>query len=329
MSRFLLLFVLSLTLSVSASEPIQLSNDSNAADFHQELNALEADLNELTIKFEQSTLDNRMAIEQSILEIKNFESSIVANNDVQKEIIALIDEVKKLNDSKSDLELDIGTDYPYVFTVSISIFASVFITWLLLKRDVNQNHNKLIREFRQKWVNDFRDTVSKYVDIASQIEVFQKNNISFYMTRNILIELRYDLDEKLREIENNNEIPEGHPKVIARLNANRDFSKYTENENTEYYLRKNEEYLKLISSAKILESKLLLLLKPEFSEKDLLDEKVFLAIEELKRILHSPQGRHGIIDYTALAYRSEQLLEATRYLLKTEWDRIKNLEDYH
>ncbi len=82
----------------------------------------------------------------------------------------------------------------------------------------------------------------------------------------------------------------------------------------------------MISSAKILESKLLLLLKPDFTERDKLDKDVFNAINNLKCALHSPQGRHGVINEGTLNIYSEDLLKTTKYLLKNEWNRIKTLE---
>lgn len=322
MFRVVLLFLFSVT--VSASEPTQLLNESDIENFQKELNGLQTNLNELSLKIEQSAISNSKAIEQSHLAIDKLGNTITAQSDSQKELIALLDEVKQINEQQTDLQFAIETDVPYVITVSLSIFASVFLTWLLLRRDLNRSHNRLVREFRQKWVNDFRDTVSAYVDIASQIETFQKNNISFYLTRHNLIELKNDFDEKLLEIETKNLLK--HPKVIAKLTAQREFEQYTSDEKTEYYKTKNAEYLKLLSSAKILESKLLLLLKPDFSEEDQLDKAVFFAISNLKGILHSPQGRHGIVDYSALSQYSENLLKDTQYLLKTEWERIKHLD---
>jgi hypothetical protein len=323
MLRVVLLFVFSAI--VSASEPTQLSNEISIESFQKEINGLKTNLDSLSLKVEQTAVNNKSSIKESQLAIDKLGSTVIAQTDSQKELVSVLNEIKKINKSQADLQFAIETDVPYVVTVSMSILASVFITWLLLRRDLNANHNRLIKEFRQKWVNDFRDTVSAYVDIASQIETFQKNNTSFYLSRHYLIELKNDFDEKLLEIEAQDLLI--HAKIQAKLAAQRDFKQYTCDEKTEYYQDKNTEYLKLISSAKILESKLLLLLKPDFREEDRLDKNVFEAIDELKGILHSPQGRHGIIDYGALAHYSEKLLTATQYLLKTEWDRIKKLDE--
>ncbi|MFA0893597.1 hypothetical protein [Vibrio cholerae] len=323
MLRIVLLFVFSAV--VGASEPTELLHENSIENFQKELHGLKTNLDKLSLKVEQTAINNDSSIKESQLAIEKLASTIIAQRDSQQELVSVLNEIKKINRSQTDLKFEVETDVPYVITVSISIFASVLITWLLLRRDLNANHNRLIKEFRQKWVNDFRDTVSAYVDIASQIETFQKNNISFYISRHHLIELKNDFDEELRKIE----VQElsTHEKVRAKLAAQRDFEQHTSDEKTNYYQDKNTEYLKLISSAKILESKLLLLLKPDLREDDKLDKDVFDAINDLKRILHSPQGRHGIVDYNALGLYSEKLLTATQYLLKTEWDRIKNLDE--
>lgn len=323
MLRAVLLFVFSAV--VGASEPTQLLNESSIENFQKELRELKANLESLSLKVEQTAINNDSSIEESQLAIDKLGSTIIAQRDSQQELVSVLNDIKKINKSQTDLQFAIETDVPYVITVSISIFVSVFITWLLLRRDLNANHNRLIKEFRQKWVNDFRDTVSAYVDIASQIETFQKNNISFYLIRHSLIELKNDFDEKLLEIEAQE--LSIHDKVRAKLAAQRDFEQHTSDEKTEHYQEINAEYLKKISSARILESKLLLLLKPDFRKEDKLDENVFEAINELKGVLHNPQGRHGIVDYGALDLYSEKLLKATQYLLKTEWDRIKELDE--
>uniref|UniRef100_UPI003F58C436 hypothetical protein n=1 Tax=Vibrio cholerae TaxID=666 RepID=UPI003F58C436 len=312
MLRIVLLFVFSAV--VGASEPTELLHENSIENFQKELHGLKTNLDKLSLKVEQTAINNDSSIKESQLAIEKLASTIIAQRDSQQELVSVLNEIKKINRSQTDLKFEIETDVPYVITVSISIFASVLITWLLLRRDLNANHNRLIKEFRQKWVNDFRDTVSAYVDIASQIETFQKNNISFYISRHHLIELKNDFDEELRKIE----VQElsTHEKVRAKLAAQRDFEQHTSDEKTNYYQDKNTEYLKLISSAKILESKLLLLLKPDLREDDKLDKDVFDAINDLKRILHSPQGRHGIVDYNALGLYSEKLLTATQYCSK-------------
>ncbi|MCS6100261.1 hypothetical protein [Shewanella baltica] len=322
MLRVVLLFIFSAV--VGASEPTQSLNENSIENFQKELHGLKTNLDNLSLKVEQTAINNDSSIKESQLVVEKLGSTIAAQHESQQELVSVLNEIKKINKSQTDLQFAIETDVPYVITVSMSIFASVFITWLLLRRDLNANHNRLIKEFRQKWVNDFRDTVSAYVDIASQIETFQKNNTSFYLSRHYLIELKNDFDESLREINAKGLL--NHEKVKAKLAAQRDFEQHTLDEKTDYYQGKNTEYLKLISSAKILESKLLLLLKPDFRDEDRLDKNVFEAINELKGILHSPQGRHGIVDYVALEHYSEKLLTATQYLLKTEWDRIKELD---
>jgi hypothetical protein len=296
--------------------------EQNVQEVRSEILEVNNALEVLNKKVDISINENGKLIEDNRQLLRVLNVSINSQNNNQKKFVEILNELKKVKEKTTDLEFKIATDVPYVITVALSILASVFITWLLLRRDSNSSHNRLVKEFRQKWVNDFRDTTSSYVDIVSQIETFQQNNIDYYLTRHSLIELRKEFDEKIVKIEKKD--LEIHHAAGAKLNAKRGLEKFTKDEKTDHYQLKNSEYLKLLSGAKILESKLMLLLKPEFSEEDALDEAVFDAMTELKDYVHSPQGRHGIISNGSLAILSEKLLKTTQLLLKTEWDRIKD-----
>lgn len=319
MFRLVLLLLFSCNVIASQEDVVI---EQNVQEIREKLLEVNGSFNDLNKKVDVAISENEKLIDDNRQLLHVLNVSIDSQNMNQKKFVEILNELKKVKEKTTDLEFKIATDVPYVITVSLSILASVFITWLLLQRDSNSSHNRLVKEFRQKWVNDFRDTTSSYVDIVSQIETFQQNNIDYYLTRHSLIELRNEFDERIIKIEKKD--LEIHHAVRAKLNAKRRLEEFTKNEKTEYYQSKNAEYLKLLSGAKILESKLMLLLKPEFSEGDALDKAVFDAMKKLMDYVHSPHGRHGIINNGSLAILSEQLLKATQLLLKTEWDRIKD-----
>lgn len=252
-------------------------------------------------------------------------NEIVKNHAAQQEkFVAVINEVRAFKEQKTDLDFSISTDWPYVISVVLSIILSAFVTWLLLRKDAKSNHIRLVKEFRQEWVNDFRNTVAAYIDIVSQIQAFQQSNTDFQVTRSILNEIANELEEKKIEIENKN--ISRIEKVRQKLNASRELSEETKVEHTKEYQAKYREYLTLLSQSKILSSKLHLLLKPEFGDSDEKDEAVSSALITIEQYLNNPNTRYKTMAHDSLVHYSQILLSATRKLLKSEWDRIKNLD---
>ena len=198
MFRFLLLILFSCSV-IASQEDTKIYAD--VLEIQEKLLATNSYFDALNNKVESAITENGKLIEENSRLVNELNLTINSQNKSQVKFVELLSDLKKVKEKTTDLEFEIATDVPYVITVALSILASVLITWLLLRRDSNSSHNRLVREFRQKWVNDFRDTICSYVDIASQIETYQKNNLSFYLSRHSLIKLREQLDEKLNEID--------------------------------------------------------------------------------------------------------------------------------
>jgi hypothetical protein len=164
---FRLIFLLFISFNVIASQD-SIVVEKNVTEIHEKLLVINHHIDLLNKKVDIAVNDNVKLIEANQQFLHGLNSSINAQNINQQNLVELFNELKQVKEKTTDLEFKIATDVPYVITVVLSIVASVFITWLLLQRDSNSSHNRLVKEFRQKWVNDFRDTTSSYVDIVSQ-----------------------------------------------------------------------------------------------------------------------------------------------------------------
>jgi hypothetical protein len=296
--------------------------EQSVQDIRENLLDVNSSFDKLNIKVEETVNENKKFIKESQELLHAVNVSVNSQNNNQIKFVEILNEVKKIKEKSTDLEFSIATDAPYVISVILSILASVVITWLLLNKDANIGHKRLIKEFRQKWVNDFRDTTTLYIDLINQIQTFQQNNISFYITRNSLIEIKNDFNENKNDI--NALDVDLREKVKRKLKATREFEAELKAEHSTEYIAKNSEYLELLSKVKVLDSKLSLLLKPEFTEKDVKDKDVFDAMTALRAYVDSPSTRNGIMNHETLIHYSDNLLKSTQKLLKSEWDRIRN-----
>lgn len=283
---------------------------------------LQVDLKELDSRVSKALEANQSLVSQGN-ELINKATELVTNQTKkQDEFALLLNEVKQFKESKTDLEFSIATDKPYVISVVLSILLSALVTWMLLRKDATAGHKRLIKEFRQSWVNDFRDTVSNYLDKIVQVQAFQQNNINFKITRNALISIRNEFDEKKKEIDAKDIAL--IDKVKEKLAVTRMYERELKKEFDKNYQSKNNEYLALLSSTKVLSSKLHLLLKPTFEEKDVRDKRVYDALTQIEDYLNNPYTRHSVMNHDVLVHYNQELLMSTQELLKSEWDKIKD-----
>ncbi|MDH5927918.1 hypothetical protein L8S13_16510, partial [Vibrio lentus] len=310
----LLLFLFSLT--ANALENKQLLNKNNIEFFQENLNGLEANLNEFISTVEQSTINNSKAIEQNYVAIDKLGNTLIVQSDSQRELIELLNEVKQIKEPQADLQFAIETDVPYVITVSLSIFASIIITWLLLRKDLNRSHNRLIKEFRQKWIEELRELVSDFSDVANQLENFAYNNLKYNFSRSCLLKLEEVYTADLAKVK-------GDRNAASLIHEN--FTKNRVELESDGYELKNAEYGALISKATKIQSKIQLLLKPELSDKDVLDKNIFECIKKIESYLNSSEARYGTLKREDLTKMNAELLLSTRLLLKGEWDKIQKL----
>lgn len=299
----------------------------NVDNKHENLTSTEAIKLQEGLKELDSRVSKALEVNQSLVSEGNeliTQATELVTNQTKKqyEFALLLNEVKQFKESKTDLEFSIATDKPYVFSVVLSILLSAFVTWMLLRKDATAGHKRLIKEFRQGWVNDFRDTVSNYLDKVVQVQAFQQNNINFKITRSNLISIRNEFDEKKKEIDAK-EIAL-IDKVKEKLAVTRVYERELKKEFDKNYQSKNNEYLALLSSTKVLSSKLHLLLKPTFEEKDVRDKRVYDALTQIEDYLNNPNTRHSIMNHEVLVQYNQELLISTQELLKSEWDKIKD-----
>ncbi|TOI38989.1 hypothetical protein, partial [Vibrio parahaemolyticus] len=87
MLRIVLLFVFSAV--VGASEPTQLLHENSIENFQKELHGLKNNLDNLSLKVEQTAINNDSSIKESQLAIEKLGSTIIAQRESQQELVSV------------------------------------------------------------------------------------------------------------------------------------------------------------------------------------------------------------------------------------------------
>lgn len=328
------------------------------------------DVMEKTKEIKESKADLTLSIASDVMAIKwNFLTAVIValgsllvtimvltrtlNNETKKQNNALaletekqttaldrnLEETRTLNKDQIDTQLEIARQQNLSFTeeleAKISISNDQLKTQLdSVKAQTKEAHLLKIDEFRQVWINTFREDISVLFKSFIALKDFHSVEKSFFITWDILkrAERRQrNVYDNLVEQANQETVLVDKVRAKLRINVNEDYIEalaYTSSAKEQFDQYKNEfrELNNLHATIIEQKTKIILMFNPDGTP----DEKnIVQKLDYIYKLLilgdrtFMPQGNKEAIDQALI-----DLQPVVQNMLKTEWNRVKRVEPF-
>ena len=262
--------------------------------------------------------------------------------ETEKQTTALdrnLEETRTLNKAQIDTQLEIARQQNLSFTeeleAKISISNDQLKTQLdSVKAQTKEAHLLKIDEFRQVWINTFREDISVLFKSFIALKDFHSVEKSFFITWDILkrAERRQrDVYDELVELANQETVLVDKVRAKLRINVNEDYIEalaYTSSAKEQFDQYKNEfrELNNLHATIIEQKTKIILMFNPDGTP----DEKnIVQKLDYIYKLLilgnrtFMPMGNKEAIDQALI-----DLQPVVQNMLKTEWNRVKRVEPF-
>jgi hypothetical protein len=194
-----------------------------------------------------------------------------------------------------------------------------------------ENHKLSIDNFRQLWINDFRDNLTEYVKVILTLCHFHRTEKAFFKAYMGLYKSQYRLSEfnekysdKIYKI---NSVIDRIEMIKSKECNNKYISLKIElndaSNNFEIYKDQLVQYQILKTACLTAHTRISLMFKPDIASKEA-DYNVRNGINEINRIISTREERRfQESDIDIIEKQIEGLKEDTKRMLKGEWDRIQ------
>ncbi|MCC5518612.1 hypothetical protein BCT65_016340 [Vibrio splendidus] len=277
------------------------------------------------------TLKNETKKQNAALAIETDKQTEALNRDLV--------ETRALNNAQIDTQLEIARQQNSSFTEEIEAKISISNDQLKtqldsVKAQTNEAHLLKIDEFRQAWINTFREDISVLFKSFIALKDFHSVEEGFFIAWDILkrAERRQrNVYDELVKLANQEAVLE--EKVRAKLKINFDEGyldslEYTSSAKAQFEQYKNEfrEFNSLHATIIEQKTKIILMFNPDGTpdEKNIVQKLNYIHnLLSLNDRTFMPQGNKEAIDKALI-----ELQPVVQDMLKTEWNRVKRVEPF-